>query len=371
MENLVVENLYQSVYKDKRVFITGHTGFKGSWLSLWLSYLGAKVSGYSLPEKTIPSHYDLLQLQVTTYAGDVRNYSDMENALVKAQPDIVFHLAAQSLVRDSYRNPALTYETNVMGTLNVMQALRKVKSVRAFINVTSDKVYENKEWQWPYRENDRLGGFDLYSSSKACSEILTSSFRDSFFNQGSYSINHQLLLASVRTGNVIGGGDWAADRLIPDVVRAMDEGKVAEIRNPSAIRPWEHVLEPLSGYLLLGQKLLEGRKEFATVWNFGPGSSQTLKVAEVLNRIHTYWPEMQWSYQEDSEAMHEANILKLDTSKAQAELQWTPVWGIEETLKYTACWYKDFYKSGKVCSGAHLSEYILKAQQQNCIWAVS
>jgi CDP-glucose 4,6-dehydratase len=371
MENLVAANLFNSIYNNRKVFITGHTGFKGSWLSFWLTKMGAKVVGFSLPEKTTPSHFDLLACDIQTYSGDIRDAASLTDALTQTKPDIVFHLAAQSLVRESYHNPAVTYETNVIGTLNVLEAVRKTSSVKAFVNVTTDKVYENKEWLWPYRENDNLGGYDLYSSSKACSEILTASYRDSFFNVNKFGETHQVLLATARAGNVIGGGDWAEDRLIPDVVRATTNNKIVDIRNPAAIRPWEHVLEPLSGYLLLAQRLLEQKKEFAGAWNFGPEASHTVAVSEVLESFRQHWPEANWAHKKDPNAPHEARILKLDTSKANSTLMWHPVWDLEDTLFHTATWYKTYYTSKRLNTWHDLTAYVHKATQKNQSWTRS
>jgi len=369
MENLEIDKFFKSVYRNKNVFITGHTGFKGSWLSLWLIHLGANVFGFSLPEKTTPSHFDLLNLSMTNYTGDILESSHLEECMKVCRPDIVFHLAAQPLVRESYRSPVLTYQTNIIGTLNVLEAVRKTNSVKAVVNITTDKVYENKEWHWPYRENDALGGYDLYSSSKACSEILTASYRNSFLNMEQYGKDHSVLIATARAGNVIGGGDWAADRLIPDVARATSIGTSVEIRHPQAIRPWEHVLEPLSGYLLLGQRLLEGNSNLATSWNFGPDTTHTLSVGDVLSKLSDSWPELKWINRsaEDS-TFHEAGILKLDCSKAHSELGWSPVWNINETLQYTASWYHNYYRDGSVPTEQQLFEYVEKAQKMKSIW---
>jgi len=285
--------MFNNIYKNKKVLITGHTGFKGSWLALWLKELGAEVIGYALKPPTTPSHYELLtqqptdNLNIISIEGDIRNYIKLNEIFQSYKPEIVFHLAAQPLVRYSYINPVETFETNVMGTINVFEACRNCESVRAIVNITSDKCYENKEWVWGYRESDPMGGYDPYSASKGCAELVTSAYRNSFFTP-SYPLTDsppRVLLASARAGNVIGGGDWADDRLIPDIMRATAKNESVIIRNPKATRPWQHVLEPLSGYLLLGQKLLEGRKEFAGGWNFGPDDESNITVENLIENI--------------------------------------------------------------------------------------
>jgi CDP-glucose 4,6-dehydratase len=258
MESVVVQNLFNGTYKDKTVLITGHTGFKGSWLSFWLTQLGAKVVGYALEAPTVPNHIELLTLDIISINGDIRDLEKLNKTFEEYKPDIVFHLAAQPIVKISYEDPIETYETNVIGALKVFEACRKT-NVKAIINITSDKAYENKEWIWGYRENDPLGGYDPYSSSKGCADLLANSYRSSYFNPKEYQKSHNTLLASCRAGNVIGGGDWAQDRLMTDIMLSVSQGKKVSIRNPYATRPWQHVLEPLSGYLLVGQKLLEAR----------------------------------------------------------------------------------------------------------------
>ena len=370
MEDLEISQLFKSVYKGKNVLITGHTGFKGSWLSLWLQKLGAKVVGFSLPAHTSPAHCELIQQGTESYLGNISDKVAFQNIVQKTKPDIIFHLAAQALVRDSYRNPSLTYETNVIGTLNIFEAIRNTPGVKALVNVTTDKVYDNKEWHWPYRETDALGGYDLYSSSKACSELLTASYRNSFFHADAYGVKHQLLIATARAGNVIGGGDWALDRLIPDMVRATAKNEVVEIRSPKSVRPWEHVLEPLAGYLLLGQKLLEGRKDFAEAWNFGPDSTHFLTVEDILNKANGLWPKMQWASHVDALNFHEAKILKLDCAKAHAELEWKPVWNMEETLQHTIEWYRNYYENGIVNTESDLHAFVRKAVQEKSSWTI-
>ena len=278
-------------FEKKKILITGHTGFKGSWLTLWLTKLGAKVIGYSLEPPTKPSLFEILNLKekIVHIIGDIKDEEKLKNIFKKYKPDIVFHLAAQSLVRFSYKEPKLTYETNVMGTLNVLEAVREAKSVKVVIIVTSDKCYENKEWVYGYRENDPLGGHDPYSSSKACAELVVEAYRNSFFNPKNYGKTHQVALATVRAGNVIGGGDWQVDRLIPDCVKALSKGKPIKIRNPNAIRPWQHVLEPLSGYLLLVQKMWKEPTKYCEAWNFGPYEKDIATVKEIVEKVINLW----------------------------------------------------------------------------------
>jgi CDP-glucose 4,6-dehydratase len=349
---------FNFIYKGRKVFLTGHTGFKGSWLALWLHRMGAEVIGYSLEAPSKPSHWGLLQLPIHSVIGDIRDASNLEKAMAAAQPDIVFHLAAQPLVRLSYSDPVGTYSTNVMGTLNVLEACRKTSSVKAIVVITTDKCYENKEWVYGYRENDPMGGYDPYSSSKGCAEILVSSYRNSFFNVKDYNKTHTVLLASARAGNVIGGGDWADDRLVPDVIKAAAVGKTVTIRSPQATRPWQHVLEPLSGYLMLGQKLLEGKSEFAEGWNFGPTDEGNLSVMQVLSSMQQHWDAIQFKVDAQAANLHEANLLKLDCSKAHAKLSWKAKWNNEETFERTVNWYREFYVNGKCISVEDLDAYV-------------
>jgi len=363
MENLVKTNLFKGIYNCKTVLITGNTGFKGSWLALWLMKLGANVIGYSKNIISKPSHFSLLNLKYKTYFNDILDIKSLNKVILKHKPDIVFHLAAQSLVIESYKNPFETYSTNVIGTLNVLNASLKNKSVKVFINVTTDKVYENIENKLFYKETDRLGGFDMYSSSKACSEILTASFQKSFLQD---SI---MLLASARAGNVIGGGDWAKDRLIPDLMRGLENNQKKEIRSPKSVRPWEHVLEPLSGYLLLGQQLLENKKEFAQSWNFGPNYKKSYSVETIIEMIKNNWDKINFKINEDkSKKYHESEILKLDCSKAFKKLYWKPVWDIETTIKHTTYWYKNFYEKNEINTYNNLSAYISDAKLKSLIW---
>lgn len=336
---LNLENLFNNTYKNKKVFITGHSGFKGSWLTIYLQKIGAKVLGYSLEPNTEPNLFSICDVKegITNVFGDIRDEEKLTKTMLKFKPDIIFHLAAQPIVRQSYKEPKLTYETNVMGTLNVYEAARKCDSVKAIVSITTDKCYENKEWIYGYRENDPMGGYDPYSSSKACVELLSSSYRRSFFEEKG------TLLATTRAGNVIGGGDFAEDRLIPDFARSILKEKPIIIRNPLATRPWQHVLEPLSGYLALGAELLNGNIEFATAWNFGPNDSDILSVQDILDECIKVLDK--GSYELDrSFQPHEANSLKLDISKAKAELKWQPVKNIHKAIEDTMSWYKNYFE---------------------------
>jgi CDP-glucose 4,6-dehydratase len=364
---MVMQNLFGGIYKNKTVLVTGHNGFKGSWLSFWLDQMGANVVGYSLKVPTSPNHFELLDPNVISIIGDIRDENNLEDVFAKYQPEIVFHLAAQALVRLSYETPIDTYETNIMGTLKVLEACRKHK-VKAIVNVTSDKCYENKEWVWGYRENDPMGGYDPYSSSKGCVELLTSSYRNSYFNPEEYNKSHNTLLASCRAGNVIGGGDWAKDRLMTDIMLSVSQGKKVSIRNPNSTRPWQHVLEPLSGYLHIGQKLLEGNIEFAESWNFGPDDEGSLTVREVVENIKKYWDKIDYDIDHDRKQPHEANLLKLDCSKAHIKLNWSDVWDSTTTFEKTVKWYQNYYENGKIKTKENLESYIIGAKKKNIGW---
>ncbi len=364
-----MKDLFSGVYSGKRVFITGHTGFKGSWLTLWLTKMGAIVKGYSLPPQTNPNHWELLGLNIESVYGDIRDSQKLEAEMISFQPEIVFHLAAQAIVRYSYEYPVETYDTNLMGTLRLFEACRKADSVRAIINVTSDKCYDNKEWVYGYRENDAMGGYDPYSSSKGCSELLTFSYRNSFWNIDKYGIDHNVLLASCRAGNAIGGGDWAQYRLIPDVVKAVSKGEEVLIRNPNATRPWQHVLDPLSGYLLVGQKLLEKQKSFTKAWNFGPSDEESIPVKSVLEQMQKFWSDIKVIYDKSAHP-HEARLLKLDCSQAHLELQWKSVWESNKVFKETAIWYKAYTTSKIIKSSDQLDEYVEDAIQKHLIWTL-
>lgn len=364
-----MENLFSSIYKNKVVIITGYTGFKGSWLAFWLNKMGAKVIGYSLESPTSPNHIKLLNLDIVSIYGDIRDFDSLDKTFKKYKPDIVFHLAAQALVRPSYENPIETYETNVIGTLKVFEACRK-NNIKAIINITSDKAYENKEWIWGYKENDPMGGYDPYSSSKGCAELLSSSYRNSYFNINEYRVNHNTLLASCRAGNVIGGGDWAKDRLIPDIMFSVSQNKKVSIRNPFSTRPWQHVLEPLSGYLLIGQKLLEGKKEFSGAWNFGPSDEGNITVKEVVENIKKYWDKIDYEINSDLHQLHEANLLKLDCSKAHILLNWKNVWDSNTVFEKTVRWYKAYYEENRSLTIEDLENYVKDAKSKNLEWTI-
>lgn len=328
-------------WKGKKVLITGHTGFKGSWLSILLNWLEADVHGYSLDPPTSPSLYVLAKVDdlLDSTIGDIRDFALLHETIQRVKPEVVMHMAAQPLVRESYRYPRETYEINVMGTVNLLDALRQQNSVKAILNVTSDKCYENKEWLWGYREIEPMGGYDPYSNSKGCSELVTSSFRASFFNPNDYS-KHGVALASARAGNVLGGGDWAQDRLIPDFFKAILKGEKLKIRSPYAIRPWQHVIEPLIGYLILCEKLVTNGTEFSGGWNFGADINDAKNVEWIVSKICELWSEDSVYELDKSVQPHESNYLKLDCTKAKSLLGWSPILGIEKTLKMIVDWYK-------------------------------
>lgn len=334
-------------WKDRKVLITGHTGFKGSWLSLWLQSLGARVVGYSLPAPTNPSFFEAAQVEngMQSILGDVRDLNHLQQTITDHSPEIIIHMAAQSLVRQSYLDPIETYATNVMGTAHLLDAVRRTKGVKAVVVVTSDKCYENMEWAWGYREIDAMGGHDPYSSSKGCAELVTAAFQRSFFSQGAMN-HHSAGIATVRAGNVIGGGDWSDDRLIPDLIRGLLEGRIVSIRNPTATRPWQHVLEPLCGYMILAERLYEDGSKYNGGWNFGPHDEDAKPVAWIAERLTNLWGGGRgWSLDEGNNP-HEAHYLKLDCSKAKTGLGWQPRWNIERALEAVVSWYKA-YQSGK------------------------
>jgi CDP-glucose 4,6-dehydratase len=360
MENLGVDNLFGAVYRNKRVLITGHTGFKGSWLALWLTRLGAKVAGYSLSPNTKPSHFSLLDLKIESHIGDINSQEVLYRILDDFKPDIIFHLAAQPIVLESFSNPHYTFQTNIIGTVNLLECCRKIKTIKTIVVITSDKVYENLETEYLYNETDRLGGADPYSASKACVEIICNSYCKSFFE------NAGTLLATARAGNVIGGGDWADYRLVPDIVRSVYNSEPLKVRNHGAIRPWQHVLEPISGYLLLGKYLIEGKKEFAGAWNFGPETGNCISVSDLIDLIKTHWEEIKVELLPAQ--FHESSILMLDCLKAKKLLKWNSIWGIEKTVNTTINWYKNYYEQNEIQTGNDLLQYISDAKKAQLIW---
>jgi len=345
MEGLGKMRMDPLFWKGKKIFVTGHTGFKGSWLCLWLHALGASVTGYSLAPPTEPNLYRLCRLEdwvTTSHLADIRNFNSLSTALQHAAPDLIFHFAAQPLVRQSYQNPLESYQTNIMGTVHLLEAVRRAANrgipIKAVINVTSDKCYENQEWIWGYRETDPLGGKDPYSNSKACAELVTASYRETFFKDS----DHSVAVATVRAGNVIGGGDWAKDRLVPDVLRSFLEEKPVRVRYPKAVRPWQHVLEPLHGYLLLAQKLVVEGGTFAEAWNFGPDEQDVRTVEQVVKDLCEKWGGNASYELEQGNHPHEARILKLDSSKAKLRLGWHPQWDLDMALTKVIEWIKAY-----------------------------
>ena len=340
-----MEKLLDNAFRGKRVLVTGHTGFKGSWLSIWLHQMGAKVIGVALDPQTDRDNFVLSGIGEKIEAdirADIRNRQQMQDIFEQYQPEVVFHLAAQPLVRLSYDIPVETYEANVMGTIHVMEAIRHTPSVKVAVMITTDKCYENREQIWGYRENEPMGGYDPYSSSKGAAEIAISSWRRSFFNPADYGTKHHVAIASVRAGNVVGGGDWAKDRIVPDCIRALEAGQTIEIRSPKAIRPWQHVLEPLSGYLLLAAKMLEDPTRYCEGWNFGPRMESVTPVWDVATMITKYYGQGTLKDVSAPNALHEANLLMLDISKAHALLGWQPRTNIEQCCQLTADWYKRY-----------------------------
>ncbi|WP_031437191.1 CDP-glucose 4,6-dehydratase [Methylobacter tundripaludum] len=330
-------------WEGKRVFLTGHTGFKGSWLSLWLQSLGAELTGFSLAPPTQPSLFEMARVGdgMHSIIGDIRDLAGLREAMVEAKPEIVIHMAAQPLVRYSYENPVETYATNVMGTVHLFEAVRATPSVKAVVNITTDKCYENREWAWGYRENEPMGGYDPYSNSKGCAELVTSAYRSSYFNPLDYS-KHGVALASVRAGNVIGGGDWAQDRLIPDIISAFSEGRPVVIRSPHAIRPWQHVLEPLRGYLMLAERLYSEGVAYAEGWNFGPNEADVKSVEWIVGTLAEQWGnDANWTLDQSTHP-HEATYLKLDISKARSRLGWQPALTLSQSLQMIVDWYRDY-----------------------------
>ena len=356
--------MFQGIYQGKRVLVTGHTGFKGSWLCAWLERLGAELCGLALPPDQAPDHFSLLSTPMRSEICDIRDHDQVKRVLQSFQPEVVFHLAAQPLVRVSYRQPRETFDTNVMGTVNLLDACRSTPSIRAIVVITTDKCYANPENGKPFAENDPLGGFDPYSASKGAAEIAAASYRSAFF-----CAPDSPALATARAGNVIGGGDWALDRLIPDLVRAASQGKPAEIRFPNAVRPWQHVLEALSGYLTLGAKLLDEGQSFASAWNFGPLEAESFTVGQVIDMAKSEWNRITSVSDRTENLPHEAGRLLLDCSKAKEQLHWHPVWNTETAVRQTIRWYREFYEHENIVTLADLDSYCETAGNKGLEWA--
>jgi CDP-glucose 4,6-dehydratase len=337
----LVNSMDANFWRGRRIFLTGHTGFKGGWLSIWLHKLGAEVTGYALPPPTDPSLFDLAGVQELTRSvnANVTDLHEIKRVIADFSPEIVIHMAAQPLVHAGYNDPVQTYQTNVMGTVNVLEAVRQSRGVRAVLNVTTDKCYENREWEWGYRENDRLGGFDPYSNSKACSELVTQSYRNAFFPTELYE-KHGVAVATARAGNVIGGGDWGTDRLVPDIVRAIVSQQPVKIRCPDSIRPWQYVLEPLSGYLTLIERLVQEGPRFAMSWNFGPQDESAQPVKWLVEQLTRQWGGSAAWEMDSISYHHEARYLKLDCSRARSELGWCPKLTLQQAMQWTVDWYR-------------------------------
>ena len=346
MENLAINKINSDFWKGKKVFLTGHTGFKGSWISLWLNFMGAQVKGFALEAPTTPALFNEAKIShiIESEIGDIRNANLLSNSIKKFNPDIIIHMAAQPLVRHSYIEPVETFSTNIMGTINVLEASRNCNNLGSIVNITTDKCYANNEWVWGYRETEPMGGYDTYSSSKACSELVTGAYRSSFFQQS------KIALATARAGNVIGGGDWAKDRLIPDILNAFENKFPVVIRNPKSIRPWQHVLEPLSGYLLLSEKLYNHGQVFAEAWNFGPNDEDVQTVQWIADKMTDKWGlGANWKL-DDKHELHEANYLKLDISKARKRLQWSPKWNLTIAIEKILEWHHEWLEKKDIQS---------------------
>lgn len=353
MENMEIS---KDFWSGKRILVTGHTGFKGGWLSLWLQSLNANVAGFALKPSTEPNLFQVANIAagMQSFIGDIRNFEELDNVIKSFQPEIIFHLAAQPLVRYSYENPVETYATNVMGTVHLLEAARHIGSVKAIVNITSDKCYENKEWVWGYRENEPMGGHDPYSNSKGCAELVTSAYRLSYMSE-----NQGIALASARAGNVIGGGDWSSDRLIPDILHSISNNQVALLRSPNAIRPWQHVLEPLNGYLMLAQALYEKGQDYAEAWNFGPEDSGAQTVEWITKTMVDHWGgSASYQINEAANPLHEAHLLKLDCSKARSLLKWHPKWDITQSIEKICNWHKSYLQ------GDNMRDYCLDEIKQ-------
>ncbi len=360
-------HIFNSIYAGKTIFLTGHTGFKGAWLAHWLTLLGANVVGYSLAPTTKHNLYEILNIEkniANSYIHDIRDREKLYEACIACKPDVVFHLAAQPLVRLSYAEPIFTYETNVIGTLNVLEAARKANTVKAFVCITTDKCYDNKEIDYAYTEEDSLGGYDMYSSSKACAELLAASYRSTFLRDG-----QPFTVATARAGNVIGGGDWSQDRLMTDCIESIMQDTSIHIRNPKSIRPWQHVLEPLAGYLRLGQKILEQGNKYAQAYNFGPNIDEKMKVHEVAQMVVEFWGRGNVVVG-SGDGLHEATLLQLNNAKAKKDLDMYPVYSVHEAIKLTVDWYKAFYENAHMCeyTSTQINHFIHTAKSQNAPW---
>jgi CDP-glucose 4,6-dehydratase len=354
----MIDNL-ATVYKGKRIFLTGHTGFKGAWLLKILSLLGAEVTGYALAPDTEPSIFNVISGEslCNSIIGDIRDRKKLNDAVLSCKPDFIIHLAAQPLVRRSYDIPSETFEVNAIGTANLLDSMRLLEAPCYGVFITTDKVYHNNEWEYPYRENDRLGGYDPYSASKACTELVIDSYRNSFFNVDTVQ-SHRKAIAVGRAGNVIGGGDWSANRLIPDIMKALSNHENIEVRNPQSVRPWQHVLEPLFGYLLLGARLVENPQKFSKAYNFGPNAGDSLPVSKMVELAIGYWGSGAYYTNSNKIQQHEAGMLKLDISKARAELNWIPKFSAAQAVELTINWYKEFYNHGDTV--AYMNNQILQ-----------
>jgi CDP-glucose 4,6-dehydratase len=363
MESVVTNDMkyshLQAYYKDKRVFLTGHTGFKGSWMLCWLNLLGAKVKGYALAPENAEDHFNIIEGSdlCESVIADIQDNARLEKELLDFQPDFIFHLAAQPLVRVSYQNPSKSFSINAIGTAYILDAVRQLKKPCTVIVITTDKVYDNKEWHYPYRESDRLGGYDPYSASKACAELIISSYRNSFFNKAGYAI-HRKSIASARAGNVIGGGDWAKDRIVPDIIRALSKSESVVLRNPNAVRPWQHVLDPIGGYLHLGTKMVDDPVKYADAWNFGPYAEDVLTVGELVEIAIIAWGKGEYLTPPLINQPHEAGVLKLDISKTVSELDWQPQYNSRKAIEKTLEWYQVFCEKGYLNTDEQLQEFI-------------